>query len=197
METRCNFSIDKDILYNCDTPVTTGVGNIGYIYNYYDVDRDTIEKEEQNPQILTSFPLVKGKKGYKIFIPGKTPFTGTTTSLAEGTYRNGFTKTVNIVILDAGPDVVNDIINPLANGLFIVVLENKFQGTDKKNTFQVFGLELGLAASAIESDKYSEDTQGGTSVTLTETNAPTFAHFIFNESVTATRQMLEATLTTI
>ena len=83
----------------------------------------------------------------------------------------------------------------MANGKFLVVLENQYQGTDKKNTFQVFGVEQGLSASAIESDKYSDDTQGGTSVTLQETDAPTFAYYLFETDIAATREMLESTLT--
>ncbi len=194
MET-CVYQVLKDVLYNCTKPVSKGLRNIGYIYNYDDIDWDKVTYDETTPNIITALPMKEGKKGYKIAIPGKTPFTGTTTSMTEGTYRNNFTKSVAVVILDAGPDVSHSIIDPMANGKFLVVLENQYQGTDKKNTFQVFGVEQGLSASAIESDKYADDAQGGTSVTLQETDAPTFAYYLFETDIAATREMLESTLT--
>ena len=52
-----------------------------------------------------------------------------------------------------------------------------------------------MSASAIESDKYADDAQGGTSVTLQETDAPTFAYYLFETDIAATREMLESTLT--
>lgn len=195
-EISCDFLIQSDIKYNCTDPVVKGLRNKGYLYNYDDIDWDKVTKDTTNSCILTNLPLVSGAKGYEIQIPGKTPFTGTTTSMTAGTYRNVFSKTVAVVILDASPEISAKVIDPLANGKFVVVLENQYQGTNKDNTFQIFGVEQGLSASAIESDKYSDDTQGGTSVTLIEENAPTFAHYLFTESVSATREMLEASLST-
>lgn len=94
------------------------------------------------------------------------------------------------MILDNGPDVVKDIINPLANGLFVAILENKYGGKDGKNTFEIYGFEQGLSATALADDKYSEDTEGGWSATLEESGAPSAGIFLFNQSVAATRTAL-------
>ena len=127
-----------------------------------------------------------------MYVPGKTPFTGTNTAIADGTYRKKFIKTVNVVILDNGPDVVRDIIHPLANGKFVVVLENQFAGKDGKNTFQVYGFEQGLSATALADDKYSEETDGGWSSTLEESGAPSPALYLFKEDVATTRTALQS-----
>jgi hypothetical protein len=134
--------------------------------------------------------LQSGKKAHRVYVPGKTPFTGTSKALADGTYRKKFTKTVNLVILDNGPDVVNDIINPLANGTFVVILENKYGGTDGKNTFEVYGFEQGLSATALSDDKYSEETDGGWSATLEESSAPSAGIYLYSTSLSATRAAL-------
>ena len=94
------------------------------------------------------------------------------------------------VILDSGPDVTGDIIDKLANGKFVIVLENVFGGTDSKNKFEVYGFEQGLKMTAGSRDLYSDDTDGGWSVTLQEAGAPTSGIFLFNESETATRTLL-------
>ena len=105
-------------------------------------------------------------------------------------YRNRFNKDVSVVILDNGPDVSHNIIDQLANGTFVVVLENKFAGADGKNTYEIYGLESGLTATALDDDKYSDDTEGGWLATLQEENAPTSGIFLFGESLSATRTAL-------
>lgn len=186
----CDYKLAADMVANCATPSTKGVRNTGYIINMDDIDFEGCVRDEDNPAILTTISLLSGKKAYRIYVPGKTPFTGTNKSLADGTYRKTFTKAINLVILDNGPDVVTNIINPLANGQFVVILENKFGGKDGKNTFEVYGFEQGLTATAIADDKYSEDTDGGWSATLEESGAPSAGIYLYNTSIAATRTAL-------
>ena len=178
------------MMANCENPSTKGFRNYGYLINYDDIDFESCVRDESNPNILTTLVLQTGKKAYRMYVPGKTPYTGTNNALAEGTYRKNFTKGVSLVILDNGPDVVRDIINPLANGLFVAILENKYGGKDGKNTFEIYGFEQGLSATALADDKYSEDTEGGWSATLEESGAPSAGIFLFNQSVAATRTAL-------
>lgn len=178
------------MMANCENPSTKGLRNYGYLINYDDIDFESCVRDESNPNVLTTLVLQTGKKAYRMYVPGKTPYTGTNKALAEGTYRKKFTKGVSLVILDNGPDVVKDIINPLANGLFVAILENKYGGKDGKNTFEIYGFEQGLSATALADDKYSEDTEGGWSATLEESGAPSAGIFLFNQSVAATRTAL-------
>lgn len=186
----CDYKLAADMMANCENPSTKGVRNTGYIINMDDIDFESCVRDEENPAILTTIALQSGKKAYRMYVPGKTPFTGTNKTLADGTYRKTFTKSVNLVILDNGPDVVKDIINPLANGQFVVILENKFGGKDGKNTFEVYGFEQGLTATALADDKYSEDTDGGWSATLEESGAPSAGMYLYNQSVATTRTAL-------
>ena len=95
-------------------------------------------------------------------------------------------------MLNSGPDVSKNIIDQLANGRFVFIFENKYAGTDGKNTFEIYGLEQGLTASEMTNDKYSEDTDGGWAVTLVEENAPSSGIFFFTESLAATRAALKS-----
>lgn len=183
----CDFKLAADLVASCESTSVAGVKNHGYIINSDDIDFDACARDASNPCILTTLVLKKGKKAYRMFVPGKTPFSGTNKAMTASTYRNKFTKAVGLVILDNGPDVVNDIINPLANGSFVVILENKYGGKDGKNTFEVYGYEQGLSATALADDKYSEETDGGWSATLEETGAPSAGLYLFNDSVATTR----------
>ena len=127
---------------------------------------------------------------------GNTPFTGTTTSFVSGTYQNTFTNTVQFVVLDNGPDVCESVIDALANGRFVMILENTFKGLNKESNkgdaaFQIYGYTQGLAASAIENDKYSEDTNGGWLVTLQETKASKSGMFLYKSDYATTKKMFE------
>lgn len=183
----CDYKLAADLVANCESTSVSGVRNNGWIINSDDIDRDSCTRDASNPNILNTLVLKSGKKAHRMYVPGKTPFSGTNKALASGTYRNKFTKSVGLIILDNGPEVVKDIINPLANGSFVVILENKYGGKDGKNTFEVYGFEQGLSATAMSDDKYSEETDGGWSATLEESGAPSAGIYLFNDSVATTR----------
>lgn len=179
----CDFRLAQDISVQCDNPQVSGLKNTGWLINYDDVDWDSLAKEKN---VVSKLSLLKGR-AYRCVVPGKTPFTGTNVAMVAGTYKNTFNKTAVIVVLDSGPDVCENVIDQLANGKYIFIFENKYRGKDGKNTFEIYGLEQGLSASEMGNDKYSEDTDGGWSVTLLEEKAPSSGIFLFGESVSATR----------
>lgn len=195
MSETCDYKLAQNIGASCDNPQVQGLKNKGYLMNYDDIDFDSVKRNDDNSLIIEDLTLLSGKKAYSAYVPGKTPYTGTKAELATGTYSNKFNKTSSIVVLDSGPDVAKNIINNLANGKFVFIMENKYQGDDKKNTFEIYGFEQGLVASEITNEKYSEDTDGGWAVTLIEENAPSSGIFLFKESIKATRAALESLLT--
>ena len=106
------------------------------------------------------------------------------------------TGKVNMVVLANDPDVCNDIIDGLANGDFVVVLENKAKGLNKTenpgdSAFQVYGYYQGLKAAEIGNDKYSEETEGGWNISLQETKVPKSALFLYKTSYDATKTLVE------
>lgn len=95
----CDYAIKRDIELNCDDPIVPGVEQEGVIMNRKDVDFATVAFNATRKNIIETFTMKEGKKAYKVVVLGSTPFTGTNTALATGTYRNTFTNTVNMVIL--------------------------------------------------------------------------------------------------
>ena len=192
----CDEILKKDIIPSCDDPVVPGFEQEGVIMNREDIDLATTAFATGKSNVIETLALKSGKKAYKVVVPGNTPFTGSQTAMATGTYRNTFTNTISLVVLDNGPDVCADIIDGLANGTYVVVLENKFKGLQKETTpgdcaYQVYGYYQGLKASAITNDKYSEDTEGGWAVTLEEQKAPKSALFLFKTDYETTKAAVE------
>ncbi|UVX35841.1 MAG: hypothetical protein [Bacteriophage sp.] len=193
----CDNLIKKDIVPSCDDPITPGVEQEGIIANRADIDFSATTFNTTRKNVIETLAMKSGKKAYKVVVYGGTPFTGTNTALATGTYRNTFTNTVNMVILANDPDVCGDIIDGLANGEFVVILENKAKGIQKEenpgdSAFQVYGFYQGLKAAEISSDKYSEDTDGGWAISLTETKVPKSALFLYKTSYETTQKAVEA-----
>lgn len=197
----CDDVIKREISVNCDDPIVPGVESEGVIINRADIDFAASVLDENRKNVIKSLVLKTGKKGYKCIQAGNSPFTGTSIALVVGTYKNTFTNTVNFVVLDNDPDVCADIIDGLANGTFVVVLENKHKGTSKATNpgdaaFQVFGWYQGLKAAEISDEKYSEDTDGGWAVSLQETKVPKSGMFLYSTSYDATRTMFESLTST-
>ena len=187
----CDNLIKQDITKNCVDPVVKGVEANGVIINRDDIDYGSIIKDATQDNIIKTLLLLAQKRGYKVYSPGATPFTGTKSTLAVATYANTYTRELPIVVLDHGPEVCSNVIEPLGSGSgFVAIIENKHKGTNGKSAFEIYGLEQGLVASAQEQDKYSEDFQGGWTTTLQETGAKRAAIFYFNTDYATTKAAL-------
>ena len=161
----CDFLISADIAgYDCENPMVKGAKADGLIINRKDINMSGVTYDQNNPFKITALPLATGKTAYDIVQGGKTPFTGSQQEMAEGTYQNTFTNTVQFVILNQGTTTAEQVF-ALMNGDFVVVLQNN------NGTYQVYGLEAGLRASAMVRELYNDDTLSGWLVTMTEENA--------------------------
>lgn len=192
----CEFLLARDIAASCSDPVVPGFEQEGIIMNRDEIDFGAITFDTTRSNVISQIAMLAGKRAYKVRVLGNTPFTGTTTSFVSGTYQNTFTNTVQFVVLDNGPDVCESVIDALANGRFVMILENTFKGLNKESNkgdaaFQIYGYTQGLAASAIENDKYSEETNGGWLVTLQETKASKSGMFLYKSDYATTKKMFE------
>lgn len=192
----CDFLLSMDIEASCTDPIVPGLEQEAVIMNRADIDFDAVAYDETRSNVLKNLAMLKGKRGYKIRVLGSTPFSGTSTSFVAGNYQNTFTNTVQFVVLDNSPDVCKNVIDMLANGKFVIVLENSYKGLNKASNkgdaaFQVYGFGQGLVASAIENDKYSEDTNGGWLVTMQETKASNSGIFLYAGSYAASKTLFD------
>lgn len=188
----CESLIAKAIDFACDDLIVRGLESDGLIINRSDIDFAATVFDSKNPNIINTLVLKTGKKGYEVNQLGNTPFTGVQSTLEVGTYRNTWTHAIPIVVLSNTPEVAHDIIDGLSNGTFVVILRNKFKGTNGDAEYQVYGYTQGLVASEGTNDKYSEDTDGGWIITLQETGARMSAMFLFNTDATTTAAAYEA-----
>lgn len=186
MANTCEKILKKCISASCENPVYSGMESTSYIFNFKHV---TITPSVSDPNLVDDIVMEAGTTGYRIEQLGKTPFTGTNTAMVEGNIANKFDETFNFVIPDNSP-LAAGILDDIANGKFVVVSENSYDGSDGKGKFQIYGAKKGLVATAITRDAYSEDNDGGWLVTLTATGEPLSSMFFFKDDIATTREEL-------
>lgn len=184
----CEHLIAADIAASCASPIRAGVEQVGYIINKSDIE--SIVEEDG---IVTSIVLKKGKRAYQIQQLGQQPFNGTQNEFVEGDYMNTFNKTVAFVVLGNSPSVSKDIIEPLANGEFVVVYENKYKVDSLQNAFEIVGAEVGARMTSASQNKY--ENQSAWTIELLESEVPTANKFVWNETYVKTKEMLDNLLT--
>jgi len=195
----CEDLIKQNIEKNCDDLIVGGIEANGVIVNRRDIDFPNVVFDADRKNVIKVLPLKSGAKAYSIYVPGPTPFNNTTTTMEAGTNRSTFTNDVGFVILDNDPDVCENVIDPLANGEFVIIYENKFKNINKTATpgdsaFQIAGYYQGLKAETLENNKYSEDTEGGWNVLLKETKSPKSGLFLYNSDYATTQQQIQTLL---
>lgn len=184
----CEFLIAQDIAASCANVIRPGVEPVGYIINKADID-----SYEKTGNIVDLIVLKTGKRAYQIQQLGRQPFNGTSVELQEGDFFNAFNKVVSFIVLDNSPVVSKDVIEPLANGEFVVIIENKYRDDSAKNAFEVIGLETGAKATSIAQNKY--ENLSGWTVELTESETPVANVFFWDDTYESSREKLENLLT--
>jgi len=187
MASLCEKLITDCVVGSCDNPIFTGIDAIGWIFNRSEVDLVATEaaKDSTNPNIYTQIVMKENNgvayTGYAVQQLGKQPFAGTQVEMTEGTTQNKFTNTLSFIVPDNSP-AASLVLDSLANGRFVFVLNNDYQGSDGKGKMQIMGLKKGLVASAMVCEKYSEDTDSGWAITLTEENVPQSSLFLVHQT---------------
>ena len=107
-----------------------------------------------------------------------------------------------LIVPDNSPAVCENIIDPLLDGEFFVIWQNRHKNLRATNeaergasAYQIAGLFNGLTLSAGSCEKYSDDTLSGWAITLKEEKAPRSAMFLNAGSLAATEALIKTMLT--
>lgn len=181
----CEKKIQGCIALDCENPIFAGMESGAFVFNKADITGITYEQVQigtdeykDNPNMITGITLGSGAVGYRIEQFGKTPYTGSNTSMVEGNAMNKFNETFNFVVSDNSEKASRELLDNLANGTFVAVVRNQYHGSDNRSEFQVYGAKKGLKAATMDNDKYAEETDGGWAVSLVSENVPTSAVFL-------------------
>lgn len=182
----CIDKLSENISSPCSNPLFSGKRRKGWLFNRADISSYTTDP--LNDHIVDNITLASGAKGYFIQADVKLPFNASVSAMNEGDYTNDFTHNVVCYIPNDGADWRENIVNKIANGEFVVVLENKWTGNNGDNQFQIFGLQQGLLAV---SDVNEDAENGGWNFTLQENGTPMSGMYYWHTDEETSRNDLD------
>lgn len=171
----CNQLIMDNINDSCDNPMFSGMDEGAYIFNYNDINKGACELNVDNPRTIENIVLNDNTRGFYVINARTNPYTGTNTTIEVGDYRNTFTRTVSLFVPMDGAGASKEILDPLANGRFVVILRNQFVNDRDDNEYQVYGFDRGLKVSSMTQTKYENNDYWV--VELQETGVPNSGRF--------------------
>ena len=191
----CDNLIKKAIERNCDEPFVGGLELVGWIINRSHVDFANVEFATGRANVIAALPLVNGAKAFPVYQTGKKPFAGSTKTLNTSDLGGYVTNRVQFIILDNSPEVSADIVDPILDGEFVFIQENKAKHlTDDthpgESAFEVKGFYQGLTLAEGSLDPYSDDANGGWSIALEEEKSPVSGLFLDAGSYSATKTLI-------
>lgn len=195
MANLCDTIITNCIKADCNNQMFSGVNPEALIANFKQVQKFTYS--DTNGNICTGITMDTDANTHETFCwftveqLGKEPFSGSQTELVEGTYGNKFTNTISLAVPDNGPEVCHDIVDQLANGKFVVMIQNDYVHSNGDNKYQIFGSKKGLRCTAMTREFYG-DNNSYYIVTLTEENAPNSGVFFYVTDETTTDSAVAA-----
>lgn len=149
--TPCVATLADSITMDCDNPRVSGYEDTALIFNRNDIDWSSVVTDANNPRIIKSFSTMSGKAPFVIYNPKRVPasFDGSNTTLNS---ENGkYTKAVQFYFEGIGGGASKDVVEPLANGSFVILLQRK----DHRGhgSFQLMGWQAGMYANAQVQDE--------------------------------------------
>lgn len=155
----CLSKIQSAITYNCDT------GNIGLIsallINKEDIASFTFDPN--NGASIIGLTLKTGASAYRIDTVKRTLVVTEALKVNEGA-PNAFTHTATVVVTaDMSSQLYADLINPSANGSFVVFTKLR-RSPGAVDVVKSYGLYYGMSATAV--DRSSHDNGAWYTITM-------------------------------
>ena len=193
INTACVQAITRDIAEDCENRIHSGIQHMAIIINKDDILG--VAYDPANRRHVTGLTLKAGARAYMLDNVRNNPFTGTNTQLQVGDFRNTYTRTVAFFVPLDGWETSKDILDPIANGKYVVIMQNEWLHTNSKgeidNEYQIYGLDKGCTVSSMAQTKYENDDVW--SIEMTEEGVANSGRFIKVENVTDTSTQVEAT----
>ena len=197
MSNLCEKLLNSCISADCANPLFAGVDSEALIANFTDID--TVTYDTQNPSIITGFTMKTDTVGeqqvsrcfYSVQQLGSQPYSGSQTEFVEGTYGNRVNHTIQLAVVDNGPEITENIIDKLLNGKFVVILKNDYVHTNGDNKYSVYGMSKGLKCTGLTRELYG-DNESAWVVTLQEQNAPKSGLFFYATDEASTDTAINA-----
>ncbi|WP_431137478.1 hypothetical protein [Psychroserpens mesophilus] len=170
----CNTKLTNDILFSCtDLPIKGLDGGKAVILNFTDID-----KSSSTTSGATITSLVSDAVGYSVEWYRELASTATSYTPNADDY-DGYSHSFLFRLPTTSADNAERL-NEFKNGLFVVVVETNYKGTDSGDAYKVYGWDSGMRLSEASN---ASNENSGVLVTLatSENSYENHPYMIFNE----------------
>lgn len=185
--TPCVGSLAASITQDCNNPRVNGYEDVALIFNRADIDWAAVTTETDNTRIVKTLAMLDGKTPFVVYNPkvNPAPFNGTNTAFSQDNSK--YNKQVQFYFEGIGGAASKDVVEPLANGQYVILLQRKDHRGD--GSFQLMGYQAGLVAvTQVQNEEtgYWDITMG--------TSEPSAETAFFNTDYATTKTAFDALL---
>lgn len=185
--------ISADVFLNCTKPISAGVKDLLYLFNFADLE--SVVENVSNPNIIEDIVLASGAKIYRF--EGKNNSNEPRAALVKGAYSTAYDHEVIFKVFSVESDTKKQL-QYMANTKMVAIVENNFKGVAGSVPFEIYGLTSGLELLALERILNDADTQGAYNLTLASNETikePTLPKTFFDTDYATTKAIIEAYFT--
>lgn len=170
-------TLAANIATDCNNPRIKGYEQIGVIIDKAHIDYTLTTFDLENPRLILDLKLKAGKTAKVIYNSKKNPLPFAGTQTAYNRDADAYDKTVQFYFETPGGNSSLQVVEPLKNGEYVVVLERKTK--TGLGSFQVIGFQSGLSCSNDGGAQVQDEETGYWLMTMT-TQEP-FAEMEIND----------------
>ena len=155
----CVGNLAANIKMDCNNPLESGYTGRAIIMTADAFAQAAITRNAQNPRIITSFGESAKPAAFIVDNITMTPFDGSSTTGNGDAGYPKFAKAMAIRIPERGAAVAKNIIEPLAFGRFVMIVEKEDKAGD--GSFEIVGAQSALRCVDPSTITRSETANGG------------------------------------
>jgi hypothetical protein len=191
--TPCTSVLGDSIDMNCNAPRIKGYEQTGFIVAKGDIDLATTTFSGTNPRIITNLGIRVGGVVGAVYNKKQNPlpFGGTKTTYNRD--ADAYDKVVQFYYEGIGGADAKNVVEPLKNGEYVIVLQRKDHKGD--GSFQVFGFQIGISASNNGGAQVQDEETGYWLMTMA-TQEPYAEMSLFNTDYATTKDDFDTIMAT-
>lgn len=175
---------------NCSYPLTAGNAERLILFNFDDIDSYT--RNVSNPLIVEEIVMKATKTGFEFF--GQNYSNEPKYRMRKGAYVNTYEHEVNFLVFGYN-GAVKKILEAMAKGKLVALVENNYRGSDGSSAFELFGAGSGLYVQSMERDANDQDNNGAVKIQLLtgeRGGEGSLPYSVFDTDYATTKAMVDA-----
>ena len=180
--------ITANIGKNCTDPLIAGAEDLMVVIKREDWLNASVGVNVSNSQIIESIVLASGTTGYSY--QGMNKSILPKYELLKTDFSVKYTHEVSFKIFNVSPTIKKEI-EAMAQGLYVVIIANKYHGTGGNASFEVYGADSGLDLKTMIREVGNADLGGAFDLVLTTSEEPNVPKTLFVTNYAASKVVFD------